>query len=63
MLDFDEKVDEMGEKGCRVRGDCISRTLAPTAPALLPNECFFTGTLAMSNPLRTAYGEDKIQML
>ena len=45
---FDDTLEEMGEKGCRVRGGSMSREL----PA--PNEYFFTGTPAISSPLLAA---------
>lgn len=44
----DDIVDEMVVKGCRVKGDSISRTI----PA--PNEYFLVGKSAISNPLLAA---------
>jgi hypothetical protein len=48
MLDFDETVEEIGEKGCRSIGDCGSRAFTA------PNECFFVARPAISNPLLPA---------
>ena len=45
---FDDTVEVMGEKGCRVKGDSISRTIP------LPYECFFKGESAISSPLLAA---------
>lgn len=44
-FDFDESVEEMGEKGFRVMGDSISR------PFCKLRECCFTGSPAKSKPL------------
>ena len=48
MLDFDETVEEIGEKGCRSIGDCGSRAFT------VPNECLFVARPAISNPLLPA---------
>jgi hypothetical protein len=48
MLDFDETVEEIGEKGCRSIGDCGSRAFTA------PNACFFVARPAISNPLLPA---------
>lgn len=45
ILDFDDAVEEMGEKGFRIIGDCGSQA---------PKECFFIGKPAMSKPLLPA---------
>lgn len=44
-LDFDESVEEMGEKGFRVMGDSVSRALCKL------RECCFAGRPAKSRPL------------
>lgn len=50
ILDFDDAVEEMGEKGFRIIGDCGSQA---------PKECFFIGKPAMSKPLLPAKTVDR----
>lgn len=54
-LDFDESVEEMGEKGFRTMGDSSSRELTA------PKECFFTGRPAMSRPLLPKMSQERLE--
>jgi len=45
-------LEEIGEKGCRVRGDSMIEVPAP-------NECFLTGTPAISSPRLAAQHRER----